>query len=235
MQIQEVQMIGIYKITNMVNGKSYIGQSRDIERRWREHKNSKDDATIHRAFRKYGIANFTFEVLEECSAEELDQKEIEYIAKYNSYKKGYNSTLGGQKNFVGPTGEKHSQAKLLQYEVNKIYEMLQSGQTVSEVTKLFPQISKSTISMINQGHIWKKEGYTYPLSNQTVGSIGSKNPRALVDEETVMEMRTYYVSHSFQETKDKYQYLKPSTVRAIVYGESWKNLPVYSKKKGAWI
>ena len=68
-------MIGIYKITKKENGKSYIGQSNDIERRIKEHQ-YKTDLAIELAIRKYGIDAFNYEVLEQCSLEELDAKEI---------------------------------------------------------------------------------------------------------------------------------------------------------------
>lgn len=91
-------MIGIYKITNKINGKCYIGQSVDIERRFNEHKNCKVDKPLYRAFKKYGIDNFTFEILEECSQEELNEKEIYYIVFYNSTTdgNGYNLEHGGE-------------------------------------------------------------------------------------------------------------------------------------------
>lgn len=50
---------------------------------------------LSRAFRKYGIENFSFEILEECSKEDLDDKEVYYISKYDSYFNGYNQTTGG--------------------------------------------------------------------------------------------------------------------------------------------
>ena len=90
-------MIGIYKITNKVNGKVYIGQSDNIERRWKNHK--KDafwsnghvyNYPLYRAMRKYGLDNFLFEILEECKKEELNQKEVSYIAQYDSFHNGYN-------------------------------------------------------------------------------------------------------------------------------------------------
>ena len=68
-------MIGIYKITKKENGKSYIGQSNDIERRIKEHK-YKTDLAIELAIHKYGVDAFNYEVLEQCSLEELDAKEI---------------------------------------------------------------------------------------------------------------------------------------------------------------
>lgn len=51
---------------------------------------------MYRAFRKYGLENFSFEILEQCKIDKLSEKEIFYIEKYNSYKNGYNQTLGGE-------------------------------------------------------------------------------------------------------------------------------------------
>lgn len=100
-------MISIYKITNLLNGKSYIGQSINIEKRWYEHKYKSQCRTdisfnsiLHIAFRKYGIDNFSFEILEELkTVEELDQREQYYIKFYNTITpNGYNILEGGQKN-----------------------------------------------------------------------------------------------------------------------------------------
>lgn len=90
-------MIGIYKITNKLNGKSYVGQSIDIKRRWREHINNSSNSLIHKAIIKYGEDNFIFEILEECKRDYLNEKEIFYIKNLNTlYPNGYNLTPGGQ-------------------------------------------------------------------------------------------------------------------------------------------
>ncbi len=92
-------MVGIYKITNTVNGKCYIGQSRDIEARWKKHLSvykSSPDWELYRAFKKYGISKFTFEIIEECQINELNEREIYWIAQYDSFNNGYNMTLGGE-------------------------------------------------------------------------------------------------------------------------------------------
>lgn len=90
--------IGIYKITNIKNNKCCIGQSRDIERRWKYHKtnfqNPTYDTYLYRAIRKYGLKNFSFEVLELCKEQELNDKEMFWIKKFNSFKNGYNCTTG---------------------------------------------------------------------------------------------------------------------------------------------
>ena len=67
---------GIYKITNLINNNAYIGLSINIEKRWLAHKersqdvfNKEYDKILYKAFRKYGIDNFKFEILEECKPE----------------------------------------------------------------------------------------------------------------------------------------------------------------------
>lgn len=87
---------GIYKITNLITSESYIGQSVNIERRFKEHCTSKDKCVIHIAINKYGKENFSFDIIEICEQKELNEKEIYWIKYYNTYYKGYNETLGGQ-------------------------------------------------------------------------------------------------------------------------------------------
>lgn len=93
-------MIGIYKITNKVNNKCYIGQSRRIQERWIKHLSNVNTEKyyykIYKAFKKYGIENFSFEVIEECKEEELSLKEKYWIKFYDSYYNGYNMTEGGE-------------------------------------------------------------------------------------------------------------------------------------------
>ena len=99
----------IYKITNLVNGKSYIGQTiRTIEERWKQHvkdsNSNKDDFYLHRAIRKYGKENFVIEEIFSTVKEsifelkeELNDHEKYYIKLFNTYNPdGYNMTLGGE-------------------------------------------------------------------------------------------------------------------------------------------
>ena len=96
---------GIYKITNIINEKVYIGQSINILRRWNEHirelnKNLHVNKYLQSSWNKYGEENFKFEIVEECKIEELNEKEVYYINKYNSYRNGYNGTIGGDGHIV---------------------------------------------------------------------------------------------------------------------------------------
>lgn len=92
-------MIGIYKITNTKNEKSYIGQSTNIEERWKQHKQAiqTSDKSWYPLARKEsdGIDDFTFEVLQQCKAEELDELEDYWVDYYKSYVNGYNQTKDG--------------------------------------------------------------------------------------------------------------------------------------------
>lgn len=96
---------GIYKVTNLITNKVYIGQSIDIKRRWWEHKSrAYEDGTncynkpLYKSMRKYGLDNFTLEILEECPVESLNEKEAYYIQYYNCVTpNGYNILASSDK------------------------------------------------------------------------------------------------------------------------------------------
>ena len=95
---------GIYKITNLINGHYYIGQSVDIKGRFRGHRFSamhitdKDHNTpIHLAMYKYGCDNFSYEILEQCPRDRLNEREIYWIDLLQACDNGnYNILRGGQ-------------------------------------------------------------------------------------------------------------------------------------------
>jgi len=92
----------IYKIENNINGKVYIGQTiQELKIRFKRHCSfsalSKEESNmpIKRAIKKYGKENFTISVIEECDNSIINEREIFWIKKHNSFKNGYNATLGG--------------------------------------------------------------------------------------------------------------------------------------------
>ena len=108
---------GIYKIENLINGKVYIGQSIEIERRWQKHLNANDDFLIHKALRKYGKKNFSFTILEECKQSELDQREQYWINSFQSLMPlGYNMVQGGSNGIGLSKG-----ISVLQFDLNGKY------------------------------------------------------------------------------------------------------------------
>lgn len=88
-------MRGIYAIRNKVNGKVYIGQSHNIQKRFRQHLDALEKGIHHSKklqedFDEFGADKFALEVLELCRSDQLDQKEMEWIAKFDALRNGYN-------------------------------------------------------------------------------------------------------------------------------------------------
>lgn len=90
-------MIGVYKITNKVNGKYYIGSSKDIQKRFNSHITDLDNGThnntyLQRSWDKYGKDNFEFTILEETSLDDLRNRETYYIKEFDAtnHNVGYN-------------------------------------------------------------------------------------------------------------------------------------------------
>ena len=90
----------VYKVTNMINGKVYIGKTEsDLKVRRAGHYQSVKDGSetnFHRALRKGNRDDFKWEILNEYNTKyDMDTAEINYIKEYDTYKSGYNMTKGG--------------------------------------------------------------------------------------------------------------------------------------------
>ena len=166
-------MIGIYKITNKVNNKVYIGQSSDIKRRWRDHRsaafNPKDNGynyPLYKAIRKYGLDNFSFDILEECSQSDINEREIFYVKKYNAHGDGgYNQDDGGTCAIHG---------KLTKAQVLEIHNLLrQRTLSMRAIAEQF-HVHKNTIKMINNGTSWIIESVSYPVRTKPVLALEAK-------------------------------------------------------------
>ena len=101
-------LCGIYCIENLINNKKYIGLSRDIRRRWLEHRSELSrgvhiNTCLQKAWQKYGEKAFKFYIVELCDEKHLCERERYYIKTYNtlSHEQGYNLTTGGDGTAVG--------------------------------------------------------------------------------------------------------------------------------------
>lgn len=231
-------MIGIYKITKKENGKSYIGQSNDIKRRFKEHQ-YKTDIPIELAIQKYGVDAFTYEVIEECPLEELDKKEKYWISYYNTYKGfGYNCSEGGGDNRC----ENNGRTKLTNEEVAFIRECYDLHMRRREVYENFKdKISFNGFASIWNGSTWKeikpevytkenKDYYMYKATN------GEKSENAILTDTDVLVCRNRYIKETAKEIyKDYNEKITYQAFQAMLWGRTYKHLPIYSKKKKEWI
>lgn len=183
----------IYKVTNKINGKFYIGQTiQSLKDRWYRHcaKKSLSEAEmnmhIKRAILKYGKENFTVEAIEECDSELLNEKERFYIDYFDSYHNGYNSTEGGQ------DGTKPLQtSKEIQKEVVELYK---SGFSLRTIGKEY-NIDKTTVKGILKTYeIPLRTSRTYKLSQEDREEIIAKINNGISRKQIMEE---YHISKSY--------------------------------------
>jgi len=146
----------IYKATNKINGKVYIGQTtKPLNVRVSGHKsdafNDRNNNHFHKAIKKYGINNFRWEIITQCySLKELNKKEKLFIKKHKTFENGYNLTKGG-KGIVTCYGERHPMYnKHLSKEHKQKIGKANKGHKCSEE-------QKRKISNANKGNILSEE------------------------------------------------------------------------------
>ena len=149
---------GIYKIENLINHKIYIGQSVHIERRWQEHcRPSNSKSLIAKAIKKYGKENFSFQIIEECSCEDLNKQEEYYIKYYNSLApNGYNiETFQEGKRIIF---KNYSQEIFFQI----VYDIQNTEMSFAEIAEKY-ELDLSMIYYLNRGAYHHCEDLNYPL------------------------------------------------------------------------
>lgn len=151
----------IYKITNKINQKSYIGlTTKTIQERWQEHiqviDKYKNVRPLYSALAKYGLEAFSIEEIEEVDDDYLGEREIYWISYFNTYQKGYNATLGGDGKWT------HS---IEQYNLNG--DLIAVYNNITEAIKS-TNISESVIRAVCR-HVYKTaKGYIFKYSDDNV-------------------------------------------------------------------
>lgn len=119
----------IYKISNTVNNRVYIGQTVfSIEERWKQHISAsfdtgfRGDKLLYRAMRKHGRDKFHIETIEKVEDNKLSERETYWIKYYDSYNNGYNMTLGGE--------------GVILYDINTFLELWNKGYSTSEIADM---------------------------------------------------------------------------------------------------
>lgn len=160
----------LYKITNLVNGKAYIGQSIDPYKRFISHcsrsSRDSDNSPIHAAIKKYGKENFSIEILE--WSENYNQREKELIQEHGSLApNGYNVALGGE-DPPHKYGEAHHKSVISEKDMDTVVYLLKNSElTEPQICAYFnKRYSQSLINNINWGITHRREGITYPIRTQ---------------------------------------------------------------------
>lgn len=183
----------IYKVTNKINKKIYIGQTiQSLKDRWYRHcaKKSLSEAEmnmhIKRAILKHGKENFIIETLEECDSKLLNEREKFYIDYFDSYYNGYNSTKGGQRGMKPlQTSEK------IQKEVIELYK---SGLSLRAIGRKY-NIDKTTVKgILKTYNVSLRTSRTYKLSQEDRGEIITKINVGISRKEIMEE---YHISKSY--------------------------------------
>ena len=162
---------GIYEIINRTNGKKYICQSVDIQRRWWEHKarmhdinNNCYDKPLYRAMRRDGIQQFELIILEECSPNELNKKEAEYIQLENTIiPNGYNILADSDKTISSITYCKQCGAIISNYTQHQLCRTCYSAST-----RIVQRPQKDELVTLLRANNFTKVGKIFGVSDNTI-------------------------------------------------------------------
>ena len=227
--MKKAPICGVYKITNTLTGKFYIGSSVNIKSRWSSHKNSAKSndykhLEMYKDFNEYGLDVFTFEVLEECKPEDRLKLEMKYITELNARLYGYNAQ----------GLEKHHNHKLTVEDVIYIREHYNNHSEKMDVYYEFEdRINFTGFHKVWHGYTWKgvmDEVYTEENkqwhASHGQSRPGSKNGRARLNEIDVKNIRDRKragekMSDVYEDYKDR---IKLGSFSNIWCYHNWKNI-----------
>jgi len=209
-------MKAIYKITNKLNNKCYIGQSNNPMERWKQHKfraikaEDKGKSAIHDALREVGIDNFIFEII--GWFKNYNEKEKYFINYYNSLiPNGYNILKGGEEP-PHKYGEEHHNSVHSQSLVDKIIDDLLSHKYTQKEIENKYQTNQPLITSINRGITHRRPGIEYPIIKTSKYNCDDK----------VFEQIIYLLKNSQCTSAEIGQYFgfSGSTIKAINTGRN---------------
>ena len=195
----------IYLLTNMVNGKQYAGQTIDINKRMSAHR-SKRELVVERAIDKYSWDSFEVKILEDNIPEsKLDEKEIKYIAKYNTYHNGYNCAPGGE---GFSRGKNHPMWG-------------KTGKDTPMWGKEHTKKAKQKMSESSKGKELSKE-HKKQISNATKGE---NNPQSQLTKKDVKGIKWLLIGDNFTYKQVGQIYgVAKSTISMIAIDEIWQHV-----------
>lgn len=169
-------MAFIYCITNLINGKQYVGKTTSsVTKRFKEHckdckKREKEKRPLYDAMNKYGIENFVAQELIECEIDELNSYEIMFIEKLNTFgKNGYNATKGGDGSIL--------------FDYNQIVNLYKEGRSMIEVASIV-HCCVDTVSKVV--HL-----YNLPINKIIAGNCYKPKAVIQLDKDSEKELQVF--------------------------------------------
>lgn len=177
----KVILWSIYKITNLLNNKIYIGQTKNIKNRWSRHKSDaklgkKYNSHLYEAMRKYGTNNFICEIIVQTqNIEDIDALEVICIQQYNSLNRtiGYNISAGGQTNKLVSAETREKLSKSLKGRISPM-----KGKNLSQETK-------DLLSLANKGNTYR---LGVKVTDKTKQLLSNINKGKKISEDTLKKM-----------------------------------------------
>ena len=235
-------MIGIYKITEIANPTMfYVGKSNNIERRFSEHRTKTYEQSripFDEYIKNKGIDAFKYEVLEECTIEQLNEKEKYWINKLNAKMSG-NKFDGGLTDVIGSNNPKSKLTEEDIIEIRKAYNNHLKQKDVYENYK--NKITFDYFQNVWQGRSWShimpevftEENKKYYIYENSRGGNGAS---AKFTDEEVLIIRNRYVNESAKSIYEDYKTrVSFQTLQQILWGRYYSHLPIYKKKEKQWI
>jgi group I intron endonuclease len=214
----------IYKITNLINEKEYIGCTiNPINKRFEEHiyRCLKTDSTTKfcNSIRKYGVENFNIEIIEECNVSNIYEREKFYITEFRTYDNGLNSTFGGE----GCLGYVHSPEIRKKISENTKNGNSHRGKTYEELygDKADEEREKRRLSVKKGWGLISKEEKEKRVSkiNETI----QKNSKYGV--ELIKEIKNKFKEgFKIKEISNMYPQFNKGYLSAIKNNKRWKNI-----------
>jgi group I intron endonuclease len=231
-----IRICGIYRITNVVNRKCYVGRADNIKRRWSVHrcmlnKSKHKNTPLQNAWNKYGEDNFIFEVLEECIEDRLQEREFYWVEFFHALDRsfGYNIEIPSspqqtsldtrRKISMAVSGENSPHAKLTWEKVLEIREKYltrtHSQQKLADVYG----VTRTNIQAIIENRAWRDVFYNIP------GFVGAVNREVKLDIHKAAEIRNRYCSGKYSQKELALEYgvsflVIQRTVRNMIWKDS---------------
>lgn len=204
----------IYKITNDINNKVYIGKTMaSISERWKEHlsdmdKRKNEKRPLYAAMRKYGTGHFHIEEVEQCRNNILNERECYWISFYDSYSNGYNATKGGEGKAFADT--------------EAIITLWNEGKNIKEIHNITGHDHNTITNHLKDYGITTEE-------RQKRGRDYLRRPVAMLDKNTEEVIKVFNTTHEISDYLDKIMASRHvfevcQGKRKTAYGYKWKYL-----------